>query len=110
MLQLYFVLRSHQTCVAQPPDCLTVNILYTIDCRSVTDAQSEVCWRFIVSLLNNEDFRRNDINNQTSINGQEIEIVKEYKYLGSIIDDFEVVFWAKYQLALQGRPAEAVLP
>ncbi len=32
------------------------------------------------------DFRRN-ITDKTSINGQEIEVVTEYKYLGSIIDD-----------------------
>ncbi len=34
------------------------------------------------------DFRRNVTNtDKTSINGQEIEVVTEYKYLGSIIDD-----------------------
>ncbi len=34
------------------------------------------------------DFRRNVTNTEkTSINGQEIEVVTEYKYLGSIIDD-----------------------
>ena len=34
------------------------------------------------------DFRRNVINTvKTSINGQEIEVVKEYKYLGSSIYD-----------------------
>ncbi len=34
------------------------------------------------------DFRRNGTNtDKTSINGQEIEVVTEYKYLGSIIDD-----------------------
>ena len=34
------------------------------------------------------DFRRNVINPvKTSMNGQEIEVGKEYKYVGSIIDD-----------------------
>ncbi len=97
-------------------------ILYTNDCRSVTENRHFVKFAddsVIVSLLNNEetshgpvidhfvtwcqdaflelnafktkdmriDFRRNVTNtDKTSINGQEIEVATEYKYLGSIID------------------------
>ncbi len=90
-------------------------ILYTNDCRSVTENRHFVKFAddtVIVSLRNNEetshgpvidhfviwcqnafktkdiDFRRNVTNtDKTSINGLEIEVVTEYKYLGSIIDD-----------------------